>query len=313
MGQQLVTDSLGGYFTIQKLSEEMRYVAQPLMKFRQFVNIHEALGANKGSTVFFDKVSNVGTAGGTLVETSTMPETEYTVSRGTMTVTEYGNSVPWTGKLETLAKFDVENITTRTLRNDMAKVLDSAAGVQFKANSVKYVVLTATTGTLTTAGTAGGTAAGNINAYHIRQIVKRMKKTNVPYYDGENYICIASVEALDGIKADTAASGWVEASKYGDPERLFTGEVGKFHGVRFIEETNYLSNLLGSGTQYGEAVFFGGDAVVEAIALPEEIRVKVPTDYGRAQGCAWYAILGFKVMWTQVADGEDHIVHVTSL
>ncbi len=317
MGQKLVTDSLGGYFTIEKLSEEMRYVAQPLMKFRQFVNIHQSLGANKGSTVFFPKVSNVGTAGGTLVETSTMPETEYTVSRGTMTVTEYGNSVPWTGKLEELAQFDVENITTRTLRNDMAKVLDKAAGDQFVANSVKYVCLTGSTGTLTTNGTPGGTAAYELNAYHIRQIVKQMKKTNVPKYDGENYICIASVNALDGIMADTAASGWVEASKYGDPERLFRGEVGKFGGVRFVEETNYLINALGgtAGTNgsFGEAVFFGGDAVVEAIALPEEIRVKVPTDYGRSQGCAWYGILGFKVMWTYAADTEDHIVHVSSV
>jgi N4-gp56 family major capsid protein len=310
--------TLGGYLSIEKLSAEIRYQAQPIFKFRQFVNIHEALGRGAGDTIFFDKVGNLATAGGTLVETNTIPETQYLLRKGTLVVTEYGNSVPWTGKLEELAKFDVENITSRTLRDDQAKVLDSAAGVQFRAGYQKYVCLTGSTGTLTTNSTAGGTAgvtgACNLNAYHIRQLVKHLKKTNVPKYDGENYICIASVEALDGILADTSALGFVEAAKYGDPERLFNGEIGKWGGVRFVEETNFLRNTLGSNSNAGEAVIFGADAVVEAIALPEEVRIKIPTDYGRSKGCAWYGILGFKIMWDYSADsGEEHMIHITDV
>lgn len=81
---------------------------------------------------------------------------------------------------------------------------------------------------------------------------------------------------------------------------------------KFVEETGYLSNAIGSGAAYGQAVFFGSDAVYEAMAIPEEIRVKIPLDYGRDMGLAWYALLGFQIVWNYATDAEQHIVFVTS-
>lgn len=60
------------------------------MKFRQFCQIKEALGKNNNDLIFFDKISNVAAAGGTLVETNTIPETQVTIQTGTVLVTEYG-------------------------------------------------------------------------------------------------------------------------------------------------------------------------------------------------------------------------------
>lgn len=95
-----------------------------------------------------------------------------------------------------------------------------------------------------------------------------------------------------------------------DPERLFSGEVGRYYGCRFIEENNVLKNTLG-GSTFGEAVFFGADAVMEGVAIPEEVRARVPGDYGRRKGIAWYAILGWKKIWDYSDDSEEHIIHVT--
>ena len=307
-GQVFATGTLGGYFTLPKLSKELRFATQPLLKFRQFVGVKEAFGKNRGDTVEFDKVSNISAQGGTLNETATIPENNFTISKGTIVITEYGNSIPFTGKLEALSEFSVDNAITKTLRNDMAKVLDKAAADQFKASDAKYTCLTSTSGTLALTGTAAGTAGANLNAYHVKQIADTMKKANIEKYDGENYICIASVNAIRGLKDD---SKWEDAAKYGDPERLFSGEVGRYYGVRFIEENNALSNILGA--QYGEAVFFGADAVMEGIAIPEEVRAKTPTDYGRSKGLAWYFLGGFKKIWDYTDDGEYHIVHITSL
>ena len=33
--------------------------------------------------------------------------------------------------------------------------------------------------------------------------------------------------------------------------------------------------------------FFGNDTVAEAVAVPEEMRGKIPSDYGRSKGVAW--------------------------
>ena len=38
----------------------------------------------------------------------------------------------------------------------------------------------------------------------------------------------------------------------------------------------------------------------EVFAIPEEIRGKIPTDYGRSRGIAWYAELAFGIAHTEV-------------
>lgn len=312
MGQLWVTNSLGGYLGNRKLSRTVRHAAQPLMKFRQFCNIKEALGKNKNDLIFFDKISNVATAGGTLVETNTMPETQITIQTGTVLVTERGNSVPYTGKLEALAEFDVDNIITVALRNDEAKVLDSAVADQFKATQLKYCCVSTSAGAFATRtnGTATSTCTANFDVYHLKQCADKLKTLNVQKYDGENYICIASINAVRGIKDHTS---FTDAAKYGDPDRLFSGECGRIFGVRVIEETNYLSNARGDAASDGEAIMFGADAVMEAVALPEEIRAKIPTDYGRSKGVAWYGILGFAKIWDYTVDSECHIIHINGL
>ena len=47
---------------------------------------------NEATTI----LTRAATQGTTLTETTTMPETNYTITQGTMTITEYGNSVPYT-------------------------------------------------------------------------------------------------------------------------------------------------------------------------------------------------------------------------
>jgi hypothetical protein len=37
----------------------------------------------------------------------------------------------------------------------------------------------------------------------------------------------------------------------------------------------------------------GGDTVTEAVCVPEEIRAKIPGDFGRSRGIAWFYLGGF--------------------
>ncbi len=50
-GQLWITSSLGGDMYSPKLSKKLRYQAQPLMRFRQFCDVKEALGKGSGDTV----------------------------------------------------------------------------------------------------------------------------------------------------------------------------------------------------------------------------------------------------------------------
>lgn len=48
---------------------------------------------HKGAVFHWNVYSDVATQGTTLTETNTMPETQFTITQGTLTITEYGNSV----------------------------------------------------------------------------------------------------------------------------------------------------------------------------------------------------------------------------
>ena len=319
-GQVWSVSATGGYLANAKLSKTMRHATQPLFKFRQFTRMEKAIGKGKGDTVDFNKVSNIQTAGGSISEASRIPESNILIRRGQLVMQEYGNSIPYTGKLDDLSEFSVDNLITMALRNDMAKTLDSAVASKFKESDISYTPTSSSAGTFDVDGTVNTTATANLSVFHVKEIVDAMKTgiyssvgtgNPVPPWDGENYICIASVKALRGIKDDP---DFEEVMKYADPERLLTGEVGRFYGVRFIEtnHTSSLSNGVGTSSVLGEAIFFGSDPVIEAVAVAEEIRAKIPEDYGRSKGVAWYGLMGFENVWDFSTDSEDHIVVVRS-
>ena len=322
MAQNWARNEEGGYFANTTLSRTTRHAAQPIMKFRQFVRIEPGYGKGKGDSLDFNKIGNVQTQGGKLSEQSRIPQTKMLIQRGTLVVDEYGNSIPYTGKLEALSAFDVNNIITKGLRDDMAKVIDTDVGTQFTNGDVKYIPTGLAAGTWDTDGTASTSATKNMTLFHVKEIVDALKTGNFgsgstgnnpcPAYDDDgNYICIASVPALRGLYDDPE---WQSAAKYGAPERLFSGEVGKMYHCRFVEtnHTGTLSATAGTSSDVGEAVFFGSDPVIEGLVIPEEIRAKAPEDYGRDKGVAWYFLGGWKRVWDLSTDSECHIVHFTS-
>ncbi len=82
----------GGWFHNPRLSQQLRHALVPLMKFRQFVDIKEGWGKGVGDTLYFNKISRISTAGGTLVETNVMPEHQFTITRGTIAISEWGKA-----------------------------------------------------------------------------------------------------------------------------------------------------------------------------------------------------------------------------
>ena len=305
MSQQLwMTDSLGGYMGADELSKKVRHAAQTMQRFRQFTDPEPAHGKNSGDTVLFDKISNIQTGGGTLSETSTIPKSNYVITQGSLVVNEWGNSVPMTLKAKTLAEVSVPDAVTTVLRNDMAVVLDSEVAAQFQTSDYKAMCINTATTTFSSAGTAGESAVANMSDKNVRDIIDKMKTLNIPKINGE-YVSVNSTNSLRGLYDffEAKAQNTTMAP-------LAIGEVGKYYGCRFIEETNVLSNIL--NTYYGESVFFGADAVREGIVIPEEIRIDIPKDFGRDQATAWYALLGFVKTWDFSTDGETRIIHVSS-
>ena len=80
------------------------------------------------------------------------------------------------------------------------------------------------------------------------------------------------------------------------------GEVGRYENTRYVEQ----NNIAKAGTTYTDWIFFmGEDTVAEAINTPEEIRGKIPTDYGRSKGVSWYYLGGFGLCHTSSMDTDQ--------
>jgi N4-gp56 family major capsid protein len=278
-----------------------------MVRYRQFCDAREAFGLGKGETFNWNVFSDVATQGGSLTETEQMPETNFTISQASLTVTEYGNSVPFTKKLDDLSEQPITEILHKVLKNDARKALDSAARTQFTATVLKATANTATTFALNTASTP---AANHSNEYaneatlsHAKSMSDTLVERNIPTYDGSNYVCISrptNIRFMKNFLEDIhqyTSEGW---------HTIMNGEKGRYEGIRYVEQTGIAAT---SSTLSDDMFFFGADTVVEAFAIPEEIRGKIPTDYGRSRGIAWYALLGYGLVHTVAA--QARIIHWT--
>lgn len=314
-GQFWAVNSLGGFFYSQNLSDELREAVQPMSRFRQFADVKDASqqGKGKGQTFTWDVVSDVSAAGGTLVETNTMPETQFTITQATLTVTEYGNSVPYSGKLEALSKFEVRKPVMQAMRNDAVKVFDRAAWAQFNNAALRVVPATAGTSTsvltLTTNGTATATNNISFRNSHCKLVVDLMKERNIPAYTNDDYAALAWPTTLRAFKDNLES-----IHQYTVPgiQLIFNAEIGRYENVRFVEQTNIVKGRSTdglSGTPWVSAnsdwiFFFGEDTVAEGVVVPEEMRAKIPTDFGRSKGVAWYYLGGFGLVQTQASQAR---------
>ena len=277
---------------------------RPIVKFRQFADVKDAAhqGLNKGDTFHWNVYSTVATGGAALTEGTAIAETNFTITQGTMSITEYGNSIPFTSKLDDLSEHPVKEIIHKVLKIDAAQVLDGLVADQIDTTPLR-VVPTAGTATdavtLTTNGTATLTNNVALGKDHVKAIVDIMKERSIPSYEGDDYFCLAWPTTFRTLKNNLESINQYVESGF---QMIRNGETGRYEGVRFVEQTYRAKggSATGMGTaastwslaQSDWAIFFGSDTVAEAVAIPEEIRGKIPTDFGRSRGIAWYYLGG---------------------
>lgn len=309
MGQLWSVDTLGGFMYSDELSDKLRHELQPMVRFRQHCDAKDAMGKGlgKGDTYNWNVYSKIQNQGGKILENEAMPESNFTIRQGTLTVTEYGQSVPYSGKLDNLSKHSVEEVIDKVLKDDASKAFDIDAEAEFKKTKL-YVSATAagTAAATNLVHTVNGATVTNNNApldkFHVKGISDYMKERNIPTFMGGDYMVIARPSTFRTLKNDMEALHQYVETGF---RMIMNGEIGRYEGMRFIEQTNIAASTeFATGGKSDTAYFFGQDTVAEAIAIPEEIRGKIPTDYGRSKGIAWYALCGFGLVHDDALNGR---------
>lgn len=305
-GQIWDVDTAGGFMYSGELSTVLRNQLQPMTRFVQHCDADDFSdkGLHVGDAFQWNTYSDVGTQGGRLQETERMPETSFTITQQSGIIVEFGNSVPYSGKLDDFSAHPVRQIINKALKNDAAKAFEIEARGQFVLSPLVVVPDAGTSATAIAFTTDGIPAFQNnlaLNTEHVKLISDIMKERNINIYGDGNYRAIGRPSTFRGFKDDLEPISQHTETGYGF---ILNGEVGRsYEGVRFFEQTAIPNQAWGNGLS-DEAFFFGEDTVIEAIVCPPEIRGKLPGDFGRDKGVAWYALEGFSIVHTVAVDAR---------
>jgi N4-gp56 family major capsid protein len=289
-------------------SKEIEFKALPNMRFMQFAATKTELGTEPGLTISMLTYDNLK-MGGQLSETASMTTQGLSGSTKQITVTEWGNAVQVSEKLLRSSFDDVMSSATTLLGRDYAMVADCA--LRDTALSGTNVVYAKTSAGAAVASRDKLDSTCMLKVSTIKDAVEVLATGNAPKVGGTNWICFVHPHQSRSLRDDSA---WIEASKYGAPEQLFTGEIGRIDDVRFIETTilkngasattdpSYDENLVKGKTPTGgtvantvnvyQATLFGDAYYGIAYGLPVELRDNGVEDFGRKHSLAWYSIFG---------------------
>ena len=281
-------------------SKEIMFKAQPVMKFMQFAKIKTELGVQPGLTIQMMTYNNLK-RGGKLVEGTHMKTQTMSSTMKSITVTEYGNALAFSELAFRSSFRDLMQDATKLLGNDYAITLDLVLrDVALSATNVIYAREKSEEMPSNRQG-----LKHSLTVCTVKDATELLATNNTPKFEGQYYIGFIHPHQSRELRDDP---NWIDASKYAQPESLFTGEIGRLEDVRFIETTSmcngavtkgheaYKDNMKdggeGSDKAVYQAVIFGDEYYGFAEALPVELRDGGVKDFGRTRELAWYAIMG---------------------
>jgi N4-gp56 family major capsid protein len=311
-------DAPSGTYKNHKISNRLLETALENSVAMPYVDVQEDFGKSMGESMTFTRFTHIDEpVNPALNELSTIPEVAFSLSTHAITVTENGVAVPYTNKMGTLSKFDIDSSIQRTLMEQKRLVLDSESLTVMKSVNVKYVPTSATAASKTYNGTPSGTAVAALSYFHISDIsMELFDNLRVPYWENDQYIGIFRAKTLATVRQD---SQFVEWNKYTNAQAKAKGEIGTVERIRFIETNHSFSRALPDvgSNNFGSGVVFGRDIAAMVEAETPHLRAAIPTDFGRFRSIAWYGIYGFGLLFPgatteATSRGVTRGLHVTS-
>lgn len=291
-------------------SKEIQFKAMPILRFLQFARQKTELGTEPGLSIAMMTYNNLK-RGGNLTEGVRMTPQALSSTMKHIAVGERGNAVS-VSELSLKTSFtDIMADATTLLARDVAITLDVELRDTVIAGVTNTIYGRAGKTDAKVASRAEITATKTLSVATIKDAVEILATANAPKFEGNYYVAFVHPHQSRELRDDNA---WIEASKYGAPEQLFNGEIGRIDDVRFIETTIMPNGTApegdeafapelaeGAGTTPNlvdvyQAVVFGEDTYGYAIGLPVELRDNGVTDFGREHALAWYAIWGCGVL-----------------
>jgi len=170
-------------------------------------------------------------------------------------------------------------------------------------------------GAATSYGTVGGTDDA-MTALDILDAATELRVNNARPSGGYFTAIMAPEVARDLMNDDD----WLEASKYGNPDNLFKGEVGRYMGVRVVSTTNPFRQTTqhvyaASGANYSTFVVgdqsYGGVDLTTMSAYSPKMIISQGAD--KTDPLNQYTTVGFKFYYGAAIINAAHAVNICSV
>lgn len=282
--------------------------------------VHDQFGqkrpipAGAGKTIEFRKYSSLPKATTALTEGVTPDGGKLDVSTVTATVAQYGYYVVLSDILELTALDNNVLEATKLIGKQAGITLDTVVrNILVAGTNVTYCPKVGDSGTTAVTSRANLDKTCKLTVDVINRVVAKLRAQNAPTIDGD-YIAIIHPYVAYDIMSDP---NWVEAHKYAQPENLYTGEIGKIGGVRFVESTE-AKIWTGDGCPSGLAVFgslFFGDGAfgtTEVTGGGLQTIIKQKGSAGTADPLDQRSSVGWKALKTAEILIPNYLVRVES-
>lgn len=238
--------------------------AMPNLVFLTY-GVSKDIPARGGTMIEIRRLGTLPLATGTLTEGSAPDPVQATWTTINIRVYQYGQWTDFTDIIETQAYDDVLGEYVRNFGETMGKTLD-IVGRDFILAGVSQVQYGGNAAT--NADLHGATTATKSDYYfdsaEIQQAVNTFKRQDVkPYADGKYYAILHPDTVLDLFNDTDIKYAFKDAMQRGGGNPLFTGVLGDYMGVRFVETTHAPSVYVSTATQYDyvyRTMMFGSGA-----------------------------------------------------
>lgn len=210
------------------------------------------LPANNGTTAHFRRWNPLEAAPTPLEEGVTPEGQELSQSEITATIEQYGKPVYITDKL---AKTHLDRVVNEAMR----QVADQGA---LTIDHITRDILNEGTNVLYANGKTARnalTASDLLTGTDIRKAVRALKKAKAPTDASGYYVAIVGPDTTFALQQD---EDWIKVSQYQDKQNIYSGEVGRIWGVRFVEttEAKIFEGAGNGGADVASVLVMGADA-----------------------------------------------------
>lgn len=286
-------------------------VAEQNLVFQQYGE-KRPIPARGGKSIEFRRFEKIALGTHVLTEGTPPTETQATISIVSATISQYGAFAKISDLLEVQAFDPIVEEYTRKFGIHMAEVLDTVVrDVVSATTTVQYA------GAATVVATSGAGAVGSglyLNAAELKEAKRTLARASAKPI-GDRFICLLHPDNTKDLYDDSSIiNAFQYAQVRGGANPLFTGVLGDWMGIRFVETTNLKvrSSYGMSGADIYEVLLLGQEAyaVTELSALQAKTVMHPRGSGGHTDPLEQYSTLGWKAALATVILNQNYLVKI---